>query len=246
MSYKQLSPAWEANLPCPSKLVLISLADQANDDGVCWPSIATLTRRTGLDERSIFRHLATLEKLGHLHREQRPGRSNVYHVHPISTPDNTVTTTTPDKSVTPDYVSPPPLTESHPTPDRESPITVIEPKCEPTLPSLSTLQAKVDPATRAAARLNGKRQAIDEVMAYMNLQARRNYRVVNPNGTYTAHADVIYRRLKEGYTPRQLKDVIGHKSGQWMGDEKMDQYLNPTTLFRKTNFVRYLAESEAE
>jgi uncharacterized phage protein (TIGR02220 family) len=68
---------------------------------------------------------------------------------------------------------------------------------------------------------------------------------VNPNGTYTAHADLVAQRLKEGYTVEQLKDVVGIKSNAWMGDEKMDQYLNPNTLFRKSNFSKYLAEAEA-
>lgn len=83
-------------------------------------------------------------------------------------------------------------------------------------------------------------------MAYLNLQARRNYRIKNPNGTPTAGALVIAQRLKEGYTVEQCKDVIGVKSNAWMGDEKMDQYLNPQTLFRKSNFDKYLTEAEAE
>lgn len=107
--------------------------------------------------------------------------------------------------------------------------------------TLSPLQAKPDPVNR----LNGKSQMVAEVMAYLNLQARRNYRVSNPNGTPTAGALVIAQRLKEGYTVDQCKDVIGVKSNAWMGDEKMDQYLNPQTLFRKSNFDKYLTEAEA-
>lgn len=108
---------------------------------------------------------------------------------------------------------------------------------------LSALQAKTDPSH---SRLNGKTQMVSEVMAYLNLQARRNYRIKNPNGTPTAGALVIAQRLKEGYTVEQCKDVIGVKSNAWMGDEKMDQYLNPQTLFRKSNFDKYLTEAEAE
>lgn len=106
----------------------------------------------------------------------------------------------------------------------------------------SALQAKADPPNR----LNGKTQMVSEVMAYLNLQARRNYRVKNPDGSPTAGALVIAKRLKEGYTVDQCKDVIGEKSNQWMGDEKMDQYLNPQTLFRKSNFDKYLTEAEAQ
>lgn len=109
--------------------------------------------------------------------------------------------------------------------------------------TLSPLQAKDD---HAPGRLNGKTKMVTEVMEYLNLQARRNYRVANPNGTPTAGALVIAQRLKEGYTVDQCKDVIGVKSNTWMGDEKMDQYLNPQTLFRKSNFDKYLTEAEAQ
>lgn len=108
---------------------------------------------------------------------------------------------------------------------------------------MSPLQAKDDPAP--VSRLNGKKIMVEQVMDYLNLQARRNYRTANPNGTPTAGALVISQRLKDGYTVDQCKDVIGEKSNQWMGHEKMDQYLNPQTLFRKSNFDKYLAEAEA-
>lgn len=113
-------------------------------------------------------------------------------------------------------------------------------------PLMSPLQAKDDPAPSPLIRLNGKAVMVEQVMEYLNLQARRNYRTKNPNGSPTAGALVIAQRLKEGYTVEQCKDVIGEKSNQWMGDEKMDQYLNPQTLFRKSNFDKYLAESEAQ
>ncbi len=84
MSYVVMKPAWEAQLDCAPKIILISLADQANDDGECYPSVAHLEKRTGLSRMSIFRHLITLEKAGHITRNKRDGRSTVYHVHPVS------------------------------------------------------------------------------------------------------------------------------------------------------------------
>ena len=35
------------------KLVLLSLADRAGEDGVCWPSIPRLARDTGLNEKTV-------------------------------------------------------------------------------------------------------------------------------------------------------------------------------------------------
>jgi hypothetical protein len=37
------------------KLVLLALADCANDEGRCWPSASTLARKTGEGERTVRR-----------------------------------------------------------------------------------------------------------------------------------------------------------------------------------------------
>lgn len=137
MSYKILAPAWESSLPTPQKFLLVSLADQANDEGVCWPSIASLTRRTGLQERTVYKHLAELESLGHITRQQRDGRSTIYHVHPC-------TTCTPVINDTPAPHALPPLHHVHPTPAPRAPITVIEPK-EESKPSPNPLKGSKAP-----------------------------------------------------------------------------------------------------
>jgi len=50
------------NLPLEpmSKLILLSLADNANDDGICWPSQATIGRRASISERSLRNQLHQL------------------------------------------------------------------------------------------------------------------------------------------------------------------------------------------
>lgn len=55
------------------RLLLLALADHANDDGVCWPSYATLEARVGLSGRQLRRLLADAEDGGHLTR-RRGGR----------------------------------------------------------------------------------------------------------------------------------------------------------------------------
>lgn len=46
-------------------LVLIALADNANDDGTgCWPSVQTLTNRARCSRRTVQRHLRDLEAAG--------------------------------------------------------------------------------------------------------------------------------------------------------------------------------------
>ena len=83
MSIKLMSVVWELNLPPGEKLVLLALADQANDEGThCWPSGATISKRSGQNERTVRRALRSLEGKGHLTCNERRGTSTNYVVHP--------------------------------------------------------------------------------------------------------------------------------------------------------------------
>ncbi|WP_454932028.1 helix-turn-helix domain-containing protein [Actinomyces oricola] len=70
--------------PMP-KLVLAALADQADDDGWCWPSQAAIAERCEMGERTVRRHIATLRSLGLLTPVARSSswgrRSNGYQLH---------------------------------------------------------------------------------------------------------------------------------------------------------------------
>lgn len=98
-----MSVVWELNLPPGEKLVLLALADQANDEGThCWPSVATISKRSGQNERTVRRALRSLEGKGHLTCNERRGTSTNYVVHPghhappVKLPPRTKTTQTPD------------------------------------------------------------------------------------------------------------------------------------------------------
>jgi hypothetical protein len=83
VSVKLMSIVWEIDLPPGEKLVLLALADQANDEGrQCWPSVATIARKSGQGERTVRRALDHLEKADHLTRDHRDGNSTQYHIHP--------------------------------------------------------------------------------------------------------------------------------------------------------------------
>lgn len=81
MSLAWMSRVWASERPRRSthRLLLLALADNANDEGVCWPSVATLGRKCATDDRrTMLRQLAWLETEGFLERERRVGRSTVY------------------------------------------------------------------------------------------------------------------------------------------------------------------------
>ncbi len=62
------------------KLVLVKLADNASDQGECWPSVGYIAEQCEISERSVQKHIQCLAKDGLLRVEVRPNRSNVYHL----------------------------------------------------------------------------------------------------------------------------------------------------------------------
>ncbi len=56
--------------PVP-KLILLVLADTANDQGICWPSIATLAGKVGVTPRTVQRTIQLLVRRDLLTAEQR-------------------------------------------------------------------------------------------------------------------------------------------------------------------------------
>lgn len=65
MSLDALKWAWEQHCPNPtSKLVLMALADHANADGECWPSMNRIAQRTGISSRQVSTHITSLVAAG--------------------------------------------------------------------------------------------------------------------------------------------------------------------------------------
>ncbi len=75
------------------KLVLIKLADNANDDGECWPSYQHIADHCECSKSAVKEHISALIKLGLMTKENRVGvnngkgnTSNVYRLHLTGTP----------------------------------------------------------------------------------------------------------------------------------------------------------------
>ncbi|MBF2946134.1 helix-turn-helix domain-containing protein [Pseudomonas aeruginosa] len=137
MSTIIMSACWPLQGLTPAqKAVLISLADDANDEGVCWPSVAKIAERTCLSERAVQQAIKVLNECKALSIEARQGRSTMFTVTPAAfAPPQKVH---PRRKCTPaanaptpaDAASPPPQ-DLHPTPADAAPRTVIEPTREP-------------------------------------------------------------------------------------------------------------------
>ena len=118
MCTNQLNLAWKAKVKSSGmKLVLVSLADQANSDGVCWPGINFIADRTGLNRTTVLRNIKRLQEYGYLDIQKRVGgiaggaKSNVYtlHIAKVANCDNRKNdsesrTTPPEPSLEPSLV----------------------------------------------------------------------------------------------------------------------------------------------
>lgn len=76
-----MSQVWDTESESHTeKLVLLALADNSNDEGYCWPSIATIARKCDLSERSVRSQLRLLEVKRWVQTTQRLGHSSTYRI----------------------------------------------------------------------------------------------------------------------------------------------------------------------
>lgn len=81
MSVFVTTAVWTLKLTTTEKVVLLAFADQADDNGFCWPSIANIMWRTDLTDRGVQTAIRSLVKKGYLRRHQeRSGHSTIWHL----------------------------------------------------------------------------------------------------------------------------------------------------------------------
>jgi hypothetical protein len=128
-----------------ARLVMLALADRADDNGHCWPSIEDLAERTRLSPRAVQKGIATLVKDGELKVENGGGRhrSNRYQIIPKPctsdgvtgqeprTSDGVSATETPNfEAETPNFEAETPNSATR-NPVQSSPEPTVEPSREP-------------------------------------------------------------------------------------------------------------------
>jgi hypothetical protein len=119
-----MSACWPLQGMSPTqKAVLISLSDNANDEGVCWPSVARIAIRTCLSERAVQNSIKWLSQAKILTARERMGRSTIYTLTPEAY--------SPPQEMHPAPDAPPPPHVTTDTPAPRAPRTVIEPQSEP-------------------------------------------------------------------------------------------------------------------
>ena len=71
MSLRVMTWAWSVQLPPTAKFVLMALADEANDEGLCFPSQRRLASKCSITDRTVRRMLVELEAKGYVRLEPR-------------------------------------------------------------------------------------------------------------------------------------------------------------------------------
>lgn len=140
---------WSLDLPTSTKLVALALADYANEDGVCWPSVSRLAGRCSMHPRTIQRHLSDLEERRVLVRQPRFNELGVQTSSLLVMPLPNLSPPLQDLS--------PPQGDTHVTPEGDTSATpgvtpvspLSEPSDEPSVePSVSLGQRASSPADR--------------------------------------------------------------------------------------------------
>ena len=76
MSIKHMSKVWQIdNLEPNQKLVFLSICDNANDEGICYPSINTIQSKTSLSRPTVIKIINKLVELNYLIKTQRARKS---------------------------------------------------------------------------------------------------------------------------------------------------------------------------
>lgn len=83
MTIRAMNWAWGIELPPAMKLVLLKLADRANDDGECWPGMDVVAQACGVSKASMIRYIQKMEEMGLVMVSKRKGddgrqQTNVY------------------------------------------------------------------------------------------------------------------------------------------------------------------------
>ncbi|EOZ4638814.1 conserved phage C-terminal domain-containing protein [Enterobacter cloacae] len=249
MSVKLTSYVWDGcaatGMKLSSVVIMARLADFSSDEGVCWPSIATIARQVGAGESTVRTAIAKLEKEGWLTRRQRRqgnrNAPNVYQLNvvklraaAISQPSESDTSNS-DASKSDASDSDPSKIEASKS-SKNSGFDPSESGGDPSVKSTTDPSDK-KPSCPVAAQPDPEVEITDNailVLTHLNQVSGSRYQKSKTS------LENIRARLREGYTVSDLKLVIDLKHEHWNGNDEQYQYMRPETLFGPKKFEGYL------
>ena len=98
---------------------------------------------------------------------------------------------------------------------------------------INGVEHEITKADKPARRTNPNREAAKRLIQFLNEQAGKNFEQTDTN------LSMIEARLTE-YDEEKLRGVIIDRVDAWKGNEAMQEYLRPATLFNKTKCAQYI------
>lgn len=231
------------------KLVLIKIADNANDKGECWPSYQHVADHCECSKSAVRAHIEALIKMGLLTKENRLGvnngkgnTSNLYYL----TLDNPM----PSESIAPCAVKKHSTMPSKSTGVCQQVTQGVPSESTPPMPADGTrtshsfepvIEPKENPpiAPQSDAGAENPSAEAGEVLGFLNEKI---------NGRTPKRADTlreITERLADGNSVSELKLVAEHRASLLLGDPKMGHLLSAKMIFDAVRFGGYLAAAKA-
>lgn len=261
MSTKLTSYVWDgcasSGMKLSSVAIMARLADFSSDEGVCWPSIATIARQIGAGESTVRTAISALEKEGWLTRKsRRQGNRNASNVYTLNVqklraaafahlPDSD--TSNPDASKSDPSKSD--ASESDPSKFEASEFSKkggFDPSESGGDPSVNTTTDPSDKKPLCPVAAQPDDEVVEEpdpevlitdqailVLNHLNTVAGSRFQKSKTS------LENIRARLREGHTVEDMILMVDYKHVHWEGTTQYD-YMQPTTLFRPTKFEGYL------
>ncbi|HAY3738780.1 TPA: conserved phage C-terminal domain-containing protein [Escherichia coli] len=252
MSTKLTGYVWDgcasSGMKLSSVAIMARLADFSSDEGVCWPSIATIARQIGAGESTVRTAIAALEKDGWLTRKQRrQGNRNASNVYQLNVSklqsaafahlsDSDASKSDPSKS---DASKFDPSKFEASKSGKKTGFDPSESGGDPSVKS-NTDPSDKKPSCPVASQPDQIDQA-DLVLEHFNRVTNSAY---GKGGRTKTTLGYIRGRLAEDYSPEDLMLVVDYLYEKWAKDPKMSDYLRPKTLFAPENCVEYFDKAK--
>ena len=244
MSVKLTSYVWDGcaatGMKLSSVVIMARLADFSSDEGVCWPSIATIARQIGAGESTVRTAIAKLEKEGWLTRRQRRqgnrNASNVYQLNVVKLRAAAISQLSESDASNSDASDSDPSKFEASKSGKNNGFDPSESGGDPSVKSTTDPSDK-KPSCPVAAQPDPEVVITDNailVLTHLNQVSGSRYQKSKTS------LENIRARLREGYTVSDLKLVIDLKHEHWKGNDEQYQYMRPETLFGPKKFEGYL------
>ncbi|MCX2201491.1 conserved phage C-terminal domain-containing protein [Pantoea agglomerans] len=253
MSVKLSAFVWDGCASSGMKITMVAimarLADFSSDEGICWPSIATIARQIGAGPSTVRTSIRKLESEGWLtstsRRKGNRNNSNMYqlnvkklresaaaHLSESEASESDTSKYDASKSDAPNFDA------SNFHPSESSKNNNFDPPESGDDPSVNSKHDPSDkkPFCQVASQPDDEWSIINrsrQVLRHLNKVTSAKHTEAQSSMGH------IKSRLKDSFTVEELCLVVDYKHAHWEGTEEY-QYMRPKTLFIPGNLPGYL------